>query len=240
MPLVPTTTRTRAARTLRGLALKLCTIALALAPLACGSSAPTTPFVDPDVVAAVANPDGVAYPTDHLGTRARTRQRAGDRLANFAFQGYLEGDPQRGLKTVSMADLYDPGAKRHRVLHLQGVASWCPVCASEAKQTKVAAAALLAEGAVIVQVLLQGAKRGLGPSLADLETWCDVYETRHPVLLDVDGRRLGVFGIDGFPWNALIDTRTMEILDQGTGAPADMAAYVREGLRLTTLAAATW
>ena len=139
-----------------------------------------------------------------------------------------------------MADLYDPDAKRSRLLHIQGVAGWCPVCASEAKQTLAAASALRAEGAVIIQVLMQGAKRSVGPSLADLETWCDTYETKHAVLLDVDGRRLSVFGIDGFPWNALIDTRTMEILDQGIGAPRDVAAYVREGLRLANAPPATY
>ena len=204
------------------------------------STTPTTPFDDPDTPPAAVNPDGLPYPTDHIGTRARTKVRAGDRLANFAFQGYLDGDPKGALKTLSMADLYDPEAKRSRVLHIQGVAGWCPVCASEAKQTRTAAGDLRAEGAVISQVLMQGAKRSVGPSLADLETWCDTYETKHAVLLDVDGRRLGVFGIDGFPWNALVDTRTMEILDQGIGAPRDVAAYVREGLRLANGPPATY
>ncbi|HRG96735.1 MAG TPA: redoxin domain-containing protein [Polyangiaceae bacterium] len=204
------------------------------------STTPTTPFDDPDTPAAAANPDGLPYPTDHIGTRARTKVRVGDRLANFAFQGYLDGDPKGALKTLSMADLYDPEAKRSRLLHIQGVAGWCPVCASEAKQTRTAASELRAEGAVIIQVLMQGAKRSVGPSLADLETWCDTYETKHAVLLDVDGRRLGVFGIDGFPWNALVDTRTMEILDQGIGAPRDVAAYVREGLRLANGPPATY
>ncbi|MBK6461030.1 MAG: redoxin domain-containing protein [Myxococcales bacterium] len=214
-------------------------LAGALAFAGC-SSTPSTPFVDPDVPAVSVNPDGLAYPTDHIGTRARSKVRAGDRLANFAFQGYLDGNPQGTLKTLAMADLYDPDAKRSRLLHIQGVAGWCPVCASEAKQTLAAASALRAEGAVIIQVLMQGAKRSVGPSLADLETWCDTYETKHAVLLDVDGRRLSVFGIDGFPWNALIDTRTMEILDQGIGAPRDVAAYVREGLRLTNGPPATY
>ncbi|MBL0193225.1 MAG: redoxin domain-containing protein [Myxococcales bacterium] len=214
-------------------------LAGALAFAGC-SSTPSTPFVDPDVPAVSVNPDGLAYPTDHIGTRARSKVRAGDRLANFAFQGYLDGNPQGTLKTLAMADLYDPDAKRSRLLHIQGVAGWCPVCASEAKQTLAAASALRAEGAVIIQVLMQGAKRSVGPSLADLETWCDTYETKHAVLLDVDGRRLSVFGIDGFPWNALIDTRTMEILDQGIGAPRDVAAYVREGLRLANAPPATY
>ena len=128
--------------------------ALALGVTSCGSSAPTTPFVDVDVAATAANPDNVPYPTDHLGTRARAKGRFGDRITNFAFQGYVDGDPKGTLKTVSMADFYDPEAKRHRVLQIQGVAGWCPVCAAEAKQTMGdTETALRAEGAVVVQIL---------------------------------------------------------------------------------------
>lgn len=215
-------------------------LALGTLGLGCGSSASEAPLTDDPVTAAAKNPDGVAYPTDHIGTRARTRLRVGDRLANFAFRGYVAGNPDGGLVTVSMADFFDPEAKKHRVLHIQGVASWCPICAGEAKDTKATAAQLVAEGAVIVQVLFQGRTRNVGPSLLELDTWCDTYDTAHPVLFDTNAQKLGVFGIDGFPWNALIDTRTMEILDQGTGAPSDVAAYVREGLRVATGPVGTW
>ena len=199
-----------------------------------------TPLADPDVSAAEKNADGVVYPTDHIGTRSRTKTRAGDRIANFSFQGYVDGNPKGELKTISLADFYDPEAKRHRVLQIQGVAGWCSICASEARQTMAVQAALQAEGAVVIQILFQGKSRSVGPSLLDLEVWCGTYETAHPVLFDTNAKRLGVFGIDGFPWNALIDTRTMEILDQGTGAPADIGAYIREGLRLSKGPAATW
>ncbi len=212
---------------------------LSVIAIAC-SSPSTEPFIDRDVGAAPANPEGAAYPTDHIGTRYRTTQRPGDRLQNFAFQGYVRSNKSGGLKTVSMADFYDPEAKRHRVLHLQGLAAWCPICASEAAATQKEHDALEAEGAVIVQILLQGKTRNVGASLTDLDAWVGRYSTKHTVLLDVDAKRLGVFGIDGFPWNALVDTRTMEILHQGVGAPQDLAAYVRDGLRLAKGPPATW
>ena len=100
-------------------------LAGALAFAGC-SSTPSTPFVDPDVPAVSVNPDGLAYPTDHIGTRARSKVRAGDRLANFAFQGYLDGNPQGTLKTLAMADLYDPDANRSRLLHIHGAAGSSP------------------------------------------------------------------------------------------------------------------
>lgn len=204
------------------------------------SSTSNEPLADPDVAAAGTNKSGVAYPTDHVGTRARSKYRAGDRLENFSFQGYLDGNPKGALKTVSMADFFDPEAKSHRVLHLQGVAGWCSICSGEARQTMAVQSVLRGEGAIIVQVLFEGKTRSIGPSLLDLEVWCGTYEASQPVLFDTRAKRLGVFGIDGYPWNALIDTRTMEILDQGTGAPNDVAAYVREGLRLANGPVATW
>lgn len=200
----------------------------------------TTPLADPDLPVQTKNADGAAYPTDHIGTRDRTKLRPGDRIAAFSFQGYVDGDPEKGLTTVSLSDFYDPEQKRYKLLHIQGVASWCPICAQEARQTAAAQDALRAKGVVIVQVLFQGKDRSTGPSLADLETWCNVYEPKHPVLFDANAKRLGAFGIDGFPWNALVDTRTMEILDQGTGAPSDVTAYVNAGLELVAGPPATW
>lgn len=208
--------------------------------LACGGGVDATPLADPDVSGATQSADGVPYPTDNIGTRGRTRSRPGDRIANFAFQGYVDGDPKGTLKTVSLADYFDPEQKRHKILHIQGVAGWCGICAGEARQTAPVVAQLREEGAIVIQILFQGQTQTNGPALVDLEKWCNTYETQHPVLFDANARRLSVFGIDGFPWNALVDTRTMEILDQGTGAPNDVAKYVREGLRLAALPAATW
>ncbi len=219
----------------------LWTMAASLATALGGcQGASTEPIVDKDVPAATKNAEGTPYPTDHVGTRERTKTRPGDRIANFSFQGYVDGAPKGELKTISLADFYDPEAKRNRVLHIQGVAGWCSVCAAEARQTMQSQAALKAEGAVVIQILFQGKTRTTGPSLADLDVWCGTYDTAHPVVFDANAKRLGVFGIDAFPWNALIDLRTMEILDQGVGAPADVAAYIREGLKLANGPIATW
>lgn len=214
-------------------------VALVVSQVACGGVS-DEPLSDPEVKAATGNAEGAPYPTDHIGTRSRIKSRPGDRIANFAFQGYRSGKAGGALETVSLAEYFDPEQKRHKVLHIQGVAGWCGICAGEARQTMPVAAALEAEGAVIVQILFQGKSQSAGPALGDLDKWCNTYQTSHPVLFDANAKRLGIFGIDGFPWNALIDTRTMEILDQGTGAPNDVAKYVREGLRLAALPAATW
>jgi len=48
--------------------------------------------------------------------------------------------------------------------------------------------------------------------------------------IDVRARRLGSLGVNTVPWSWIIDTRSMEMLEGGAGAPADMAKYARAGL----------
>ena len=80
------------------------TIAFAGCVLAsCSSSRETDPdFADPELPGRTANPDGVPYPTDHLGGAPRSGQRPGDRIPNFTFQAYVDGDRGAGLKTISL------------------------------------------------------------------------------------------------------------------------------------------
>lgn len=92
-------------------------------------------FADPDVVAHDTNPDGVRYPTDHLGGTKRSGKRPGNRIPNLAFQAYLDGDRTAGLKTISLADYFDPGQKRHKILHIEVSAVWCAICASVTEAT---------------------------------------------------------------------------------------------------------
>ena len=68
-------------------------------------------------------------------------------------------------------------------------------------------------------------------SLVDVDDWLADMHTNFTVLIDVEGRRLGsVASLEGVPWNALIDTRTMEILDVTVGEVTDLSAYIDSGL----------
>ena len=57
------------------------------------------------------NPDGKAYPTTRIGTKASTHKKTlpgtpGDVMKNFKFYGYPKGDRAQGLQQVSLADYY--------------------------------------------------------------------------------------------------------------------------------------
>ena len=202
----------------------------ALASVRCGSST-SDDFADPDVVGREVNPEGVPYPTDHIGAAERTRSRPGDRIPNFTFQGYVNGDRSK-LQTISLADYYDPDRKHHRLLVLQFAATWCAYCSSELTETLRVKDELAAEGGVFLEVLVSGAKLQQGPSLDEAEQWMARHNTTISMAIDVGARRVGRIGVDGsvMPWDARIDTRTMEILESSGGSPADVAKYVREGL----------
>lgn len=199
----------------------------------CRSEEPAPDFADPDVQALETNPDGEPYPTDNLGGRPRRTSARGQRIPNFAFQGYRDGDRSRGLETIPLAEYYDPGQKRHKVLHLLAAATWCAICSSELEAAVSVKEPLAAEGVVFFEVIVSGAAPGKGPSLAEVDDWVSRHKANFSVGIDVRARRLGRVGVDpaAMPHDILIDTRTMEILDSSVGAPLDIVKYVRDGLR---------
>jgi hypothetical protein len=188
-------------------------------------------FDDPDVAGRDRNPDGVAYPTDRLGALPRQGTTPGEHFPNLTFQGYPDSNRAAGLQTISLADYYDPQASRHRVLHLMASSMWCPHCQRETDLMATLVPTLRAEGAEFVQVLINGPSRGTAADLCDVESWAAEHATNFTLVFDANARRLGsVADISAVPWNALIDTRTMEVLDVSLGVPADFAAYVRAAL----------
>lgn len=220
-----------ASRSLRGL---VSAAVLTGVLVSCGSSS-SDPFADPDVAGRDANPDGVPYPTDHIGSAERTRSRPGDRIPNFTFQGYVNGDRSK-LQTISMADYFDPDRKRHRLLVIQFAATWCAYCSQEVNETMRVKASpedsAAIEGAVFLQILVSGAKLQQGPSLDEAEQWAARHNMSYSMAIDVGARRVTRLGVDGsvMPWDARIDTRTMEIIESSGGSPADIVRYVKEGL----------
>ena len=220
--------------------MSLGTPAIAVAFLAClvascSASKTTEPdFVDPDRPGRDANPEGVAYPTDHLGGAPRSGKRPGDRIPNFTFQAYVDGDRAGGLKTISLADYYDPQRTRHRILHLEVAAVWCLICSSYAEATVKAKDPLGKEGVVYLEVMVGGAGgSGGGPSLGEVDDWISRHHSNFTTGIDVHARRLASLGVppQTMPWDIMIDTRTMEILDSTGGAPLDIVAYDRSFLQ---------
>lgn len=203
--------------------------ALLLAALVVGCSEETIepPFADVDVEGRSANPDGLAYPTDDLGGRPREGDKPGARIPNFSFQGYPDGDRARGLQVVSLADYYDPTQKRNKVLHLTAAVAWCPHCQAQTATMVAAEPSVHLKGVEIVQTLMEGPHPGASPSLGDLDQWVAERAANLTVVFDSEGRRLStVANLSGVPWNAAIDTRSMEVLEVMTGSPEDYAAWI--------------
>lgn len=210
---------------------RLALVILCSALAACSSDDPPPDAPDPDVPGRDANPDGVPYPTDSLGGVERASNRPGQRIPNFTFQAYVNGDRSKGLQTISLADYYDPEQKRHKVLDIQISQVWCTICSVETESTAQVIDELTREGAVFLQVMTSGSDASRGPSLGEAEAWVARHEMTYTLALDVRGRRMKGIGVSTVPWDILIDTRTMEILDSSAGAPADVAKYVRDGLQ---------
>jgi hypothetical protein len=188
-------------------------------------------FDDPDRPGHEANPDGVPYPTDSLGGLERATNRPGQRIPNFTFQAYVNGDRTKGLQTISLADFFDPQQKRFKVLDIQISQVWCSICSAETTSTSQVIAQLTSEGAVFLQVMTSGADASRGPSLGEVDSWVDQHDMTYTLAIDVRSRRMGTVGVTTVPWDILIDPRTMEILDSSAGAPADVEKYVRDGLQ---------
>jgi hypothetical protein len=172
----------------------------------------------------------VPYPTDSLGGIERASNRPGQRIPNFTFQAYVNGDRAKGLQTVSLADYLDPEQKRHKVLDIQISQVWCSICSVETETTSQIIGELTAEGAVFLQVMTSGSDASRGPALEEVDAWVDRHKMTYTLAIDVRSRRMAGIGVSTVPWDILVDTRTMEILDSSAGAPADVERYVREGL----------
>ena len=216
-----------AVRALLGVCAVLGGVALLL-PFA-SSCAGDCAFYDVDVDGRTSNPEGAAYPTDNWGLAPREGNVAGQTLPNFTFRGYLSSDVAAGIQSVSMADYYDPSGTRTRVLLLMVGVMWCPHCNAATEQLVGLTPWLQVEGAAVVQVLIEGNDPGFGPDRCELADWVEEKRTSFPVLLDVGARRIGQYvNIDGVPWNAIVDPRTMEVLGTATGTQAvrDALAWV--------------
>jgi hypothetical protein len=212
----------------------LAVLALGATSVACGSgpSDPNAqPFKDVDVAGHTTNPEGLAYPTDHLGAEARTASTPGDRIPNLSFQAYVDSNESAGLQTVSLADYYDPYGKRLKLLHVMAAAVWCTICRGQTQDMEKQWDTLHAQGLETVQLIVNGSARGTGPSLVELGQWVTSHGTSFTVGIDSLGRRLGeLTSLDAVPWNALVDPRTMEIIYAGSGAPQEFADFAKAGL----------
>jgi thiol-disulfide isomerase/thioredoxin len=224
------------ARSVRLLAFAPAAVLLA----ACSSSStdsPTTPAEQDkgiegsgDTAAATApdkNPEGIPYPTDNIGTNPRLGNRPGNKLTNYKFLGYPNGDVAKGLQPISMASLFDPSGTRVKLIHIQASGTWCTYCQQETKVVVPLAQKLAERKVMWVISLAEGPTPGTAATTKDLDKWVAQFKAPFLHLLDPGNKNFGPFyDAAALPWNANIDARTMEILSSGVGAATTESAIL--------------
>ena len=198
-----------------------------------GSSA--TAVVDAALLASTGNvnPDGFSYPTPAggYGHSARKGSTPGSIIQNFKFFGYPNADESKGLQTIALIDYYDPCQRRLKLLHLSVAAVWCVPCNQETQALVAARAQLGTEQVVIVQALSDGPKMNVPATTSDLKFWIQENKSNFTEMLDPNLANFGVFfNAAAVPWNADVDPRTMEILDDGTGYAGTVSAELQAGI----------
>lgn len=216
-----------------------------LALAACSSSTPTTGTTtgsgtapdkglagEGDTAAATApdkNPDGVPYPTDNIGTNPRSGTRPGNKLVNYKFLGYPDGDVTKGLQPISMAQLFDPSGTRVKLIHIQASGSWCIYCQDETKVVATMRQAMADRKVAWIISLAEGKTPGTPATTSDLDKWVGQFKAPYTHLLDPANKNFGPFyDAAALPWNANINAETMEILSSGVGATTKEADILKD------------
>ena len=152
-------------------------------------------------------------------------------MKNFQFLGFPNGDTSKGLQKVSLAQYFDPTNTRYKVLRVNASAVWCPPCNLETDAVVAAKAKLDAEGVVILQTLFDGETMNVGATETDLRRWIRTHFSNFDSVLDPGLQNLGgFFNATAIPWNADLDVRTMEILDESLGWGGDILNDVSPAL----------
>jgi hypothetical protein len=118
-------------------------------------------------------------------------------------------------------------------MHLSVAAVWCEPCNQETQAFVAAKAMLTQEQVVLVQALSDGPTKNVPATTADLNFWISENKSNFTEMLDPNLANLGTFfDAAAVPWNADIDPRTMEILDDGTGYAGSVTQELQAGLSL--------
>jgi hypothetical protein len=214
----------------------------ALALAACGTKASPMDSGAP-MDSGCAEAGTATYPSGPYGITQRSGSVPGDRIENFAFQGYLNLDPktktQKGaLQPIKLGDFYDPMAKRFRIIYLTTSGVWCTACIQETQYLDAPggpAETLAPQGVTIVQALMEGAAN-VPSTQTDLDYWITTFSVNFTEVLDPSSANLGVFSpASAVPFSVIIDARSMEILarDKGFASGPPLEAELKTWLAWT-------
>jgi hypothetical protein len=191
-----------------------------------------------------------AYPSPPFGV---TR---GSSINPFSFQGFVDPVKANStLQTIEICDFYNPragdptyqpataaedvrlfppgslyggGTKKPTALLIDIASVWCGPCNEEAKMVLNGLYAKYKPcGGEFLFQLAEGAAPGTLATEQALQAWTTMYEVPYPSTFDPARQLFPLYNADSFPDSAIVDTKTMQIVDVISGVPDDRfwAAY---------------
>jgi hypothetical protein len=175
----------------------------------------------------------------------------GSIIPDFSFEGFVGGDVQT-LAGITIYDFYNPhagdasyapadpseddrlfppgspyggGTKKPTALLIDIASVWCGPCNEEAKDTlNVLYAKYKPCGGEFFFQLAEGGSPGAPVTPQLLSTWISMYHLTYPAVWDPSKQLFPIYNADAFPDSAIVDTRTMRLVDVVSGV-ADTAFW---------------
>jgi hypothetical protein len=173
------------------------------------------PGVDASSPSSETNPDGVPYPTQHIGTSVRTGMKPGSVIANLKLTGYAPNAST--TSQVKLADVFDPKGYTHDIVALLLQTTWDAPSKNMMKSLAAAAPSRVA----IIAVLGEGTSPGQPATLGDLTAWhaASSFPAAWSVLDPSFSQLPPPLSGNAVPMIIVLDARTMEIVSAEAGAP---------------------
>jgi hypothetical protein len=187
-------------------------------------------------------PPTVGYPPGPYGLNP------GSTIQSFSFQGYVDAQAESAsLGTVTVGDFFNPhagdasyqpalaadddrlfppgspygaGAKKPTALLIDIASVWCGPCNEEAKSVLNGLYAKYKPcGGEFLFQLAEGAAPSAPVTPSLLQAWVSTYHVAYPATLDASKQLFPLYSSDSFPDSAIVDTRTMKIVEVISGVP---------------------
>ncbi len=182
----------------------------------------------------------------------------GSILPNFSFTGFVDPQASTAVQTLSLSDFYNPhlgdasyqpaspaeddrlfpfgspygaGTRKPAALFIDIASVWCGPCNQEAKAVLNGLYAQYKPcGGEFLFQLAEGAAPGAPVTQSLLQAWVTEYHVTYPATWDPAKQLFPLYNADSFPDSAIVDTRTMKIVDVVSGLPDATFWTTFEGL----------
>jgi hypothetical protein len=137
---------------------------------------------------------------------------------------YQPADPKDDDRLFPPGSQYNPDpltqTSKPTALLLDIASVWCGPCNEEARNTLNGLYAKYKPcGGEFVFQLAEGSAPGVAVTETTLEAWVSMYHVTYPATFDPAKQLFPLYSADSFPDSAIVDTRTMLVVDVISGVP---------------------